>query len=84
MKLYRQEQALYDRLLGRGDVGFDVLSVHLGGTPERVNEVDNRGRWYAQSWVSRYIRRLNTRLAEHGMRVEPGEKRRTYRLVSQH
>ncbi len=69
-------------LLGRGDVEVTCLYAGLGGPQDRAERVDDRGRWYPQSWLSRYIKRLNERLEMRGLKVEPGEKKRTYRLVS--
>ena len=69
-------------LLGKGDVDVACLYAGLGGPQERAEQTDGRGRWYPQSWLTRYIRRLNQRLEARGMKVEPGEKKRTYRLVS--
>ncbi len=73
-------QSLFDLLIGRGDVEIGIIYAQLGGPQDRAKEIDDNGRWYAQSWVGTYISRLNRKLV--GMKVEPGALRGTYRLVA--
>lgn len=80
MKLARRQQELYDLLLSRGDVAIDTLYDCMGG-PEGRSTL-TRGRSYAQAWLGGYVTRLNRKLAGHDLKVEPGDLKRTYRLVS--
>jgi hypothetical protein len=66
-----QLQKLYDELFGQGDVPlvhlFEVLGLKDGRNPQQA--------------LGPYIVRLNRRLKNHRMRVEPGRMKKTYRLV---
>lgn len=70
-----QQQALLDRLLGRGDVPIPDLYGTL--REPRGDETVQ----YQQRWLGPYIHSLNKNLAERGLRVEPGALKNTYRLV---
>ncbi len=80
LRLTRRQQQLYDLLKRRGDVPFVDLFVMLGGRRDKAVLRDQRGRYYAQGWLSHPIARLNRRLEPFGEKIHPGEKRRTYRL----
>ena len=71
-KLPDQQQRLYDRLKGRGDVRIEELLKTIEVSPGRHNQ---------QQVLGSYITRLNRRLRNHGQAVKPGEVKRTYRLV---
>jgi hypothetical protein len=65
-----------------GDVHFKDIYRELGGNLDKVDQKDDRGRWYAQSWTSLYIRKLNRKLEPCGARIVPGRLRQTYCLTS--
>lgn len=76
IRLPRRQKALYDRLVGRGDVGiFDLYAAVTGRACAQPSR-------YAQTYISPYVRRLNRRLAAQGLKVEPGALKQTYRLVA--
>jgi hypothetical protein len=75
------QQALYDLLQRNGDVSFVDLYLAMGGDPERAQEVDQRGRHYAQCWLGSRLTRLNKRLKPTGQKVIPGRVKRTYCLA---
>lgn len=76
------QRKLYDTLSRSGDVSFVDLYLAAGGDPARQDEIDDKGRHYAQSWIGKYISRLNRVLAQQhaGKRVVKGRLRRTYCL----
>jgi len=76
---------LYRFLLGKGDVPVvDLYASMMPGLKDARERGERRfgGTLYAQAWIGAYIARLNKRLAAHGLRVEPGLVKRTYRLVA--
>ena len=74
VKLPEKQRAIFDALKGAGDVSVDILYEAISG-PERY--VEHRDR---QQWIGSYLTRINRRLRAHGLRVKPGERKRTYRL----
>lgn len=87
LKLSPRMADLYRLLLGKGDV--PVVELYASMMPGMKPDVARRkgrervhGTLYAQVWIGTYISRLNKRLATQGLRVEPGQIKRTYRLVS--
>lgn len=76
------QRKLYEMLSRSGDVSFVDLYLGLGGDPARQDEVDARGRHYAQSRIGRAMTGLNRALKGTGQRVVPGRLRRTYCLTS--
>lgn len=66
-----QLSKLFSELFGKGDVPFVHLCTVLG-----IKE----GRHHQQA-LGPYVVRLNRRLKLHKMRVEPGQMKKTYRLV---
>lgn len=72
---------LYEILQRNGDVHFRDLYLQLGFDPARADEVDAKGRFRAQSFVGKYIARLNRNLKGTGERVTTGRLRRTYCLT---
>ena len=77
MNLPRRQKELYSLLFGRGDVMIEDLYHDL-------TEREATGRAIAdmQRWLSPYITNLNRNLTDHGLKVEPGERKNTYRLVT--
>lgn len=76
------QKDLYDLLKRNGDTHFQDIYRTLGGPPGKIDERDTKGRWYAQSWVSTYIRKLNRHLRLVGQEIVPGRLRQTYVLTS--
>lgn len=74
VSLPTKQKAIFDALKGAGDVSVDVLYEAIAG-PDR--HVEHRAR---QQWIGSYLTRINRRLRSHGLRVKPGERKRTYRL----
>lgn len=74
------QRTLYEVLKRNGDVAFVDLYLAMGWDPARKDEVDDRGRHYAQSRIGRLISRLNKTLQGTGQRVTTGRLRRTYCL----
>lgn len=75
ISLPRRQRELYDLLLGRGDVPIEELHNVLRNSPP-VFSVQAM-----QRWLGPYIANLNRSLEPHGLRVEPGALKQTYRLV---
>ena len=79
MNLPRRQKQLYDLLLGRGDVLivdlFTAMKLHHYHTDAPlISDM--------QRWISPYVSNLNKNLADHGLKVEPGALKNTYRLVA--
>jgi len=70
-----RQRALFGSLKGCGDVHIDVLFAAVDGPAQRYVTPTMRRRW-----IGSYLTRLNRRLAGHGLAVQPGEMKRTYRL----
>lgn len=77
-------KTLHELMERSGDVSFVDIYLALGGDPSRKDERDHRGRYYAQSWISGYIQKLNRHLEKHGLKIAPGRIKRTYCLTSIH
>ncbi len=76
MNLPRRQMELYTLLLGRGDVPIEDLHNTLRNSPPVFNVQA------MQRWLGPYIANLNRNLEPHGLRVEPGALKQTYRLVA--
>jgi hypothetical protein len=78
MNLPRRQKQLYDLLLGRGDVSiadiFLALTERFATLGETTQSMQRR--------VTPYISALNKNLVDHGLKVEPGALKNTYRLVA--
>lgn len=66
-----QLQKFYDELFGKGDVPWAHLFKVLGLQEGRD----------LQQALGPYVVRINRRLRTQRMRVEPGQMKKTYRLV---
>lgn len=77
MNLPRRQKQLYDLLLGRGDVLIDDLMTGVWGTAQFQRTTQTQ-----QRYLGPYITALNRNLCEHGLKVEPGALKNTYRLVA--
>ena len=77
MNLPRRQKQLYALLLGRGDVMIETLYAAI---TDRA--IDGRAMADMQRWLGPYITNLNRNLVDHGLRVEPGALKNTYRLVA--
>ena len=75
MNLPRRQKELYDLLLGRGDVPIEDLHNTVR------NSADVFSVQAMQMWLGPYISNLNKSLEPHGLKVEPGALKQTYRLV---
>jgi hypothetical protein len=75
VNLPRRQQQLYDLLFGRGDVPISDLYA-------AITKPDCDNRRDMQQWLGSYITRMNRRLRSHGLKVEPGALKGTYRLVT--
>lgn len=90
MNLPRRQKQLYDLLLGRGDVLIMDLyhEMHSTRRPRNAEGMtavlvsDHEDVAAQQRWLTPYIALLNERLVDHGLRVEPGALKNTYRLVA--
>jgi hypothetical protein len=74
IRLPTKQKAIFEALRGAGDVPFDVLFQAIDG-PEHY-----RSNRQQQRWLGSYLTRLNRSLRDHGMVVQPGDLKRTYRL----
>lgn len=78
MNLPRRQKELYDRLFGRGDVLIvDLYEFMRDPRPDCSESIQDM-----QRYITPYIAMLNKNLADHGMKVEPGALKNTYRLVA--
>lgn len=69
-----RQRAIFERLRGAGDVSVCDLFDAIEG-PDRY-----RSNRQQQRWLGSYLTRLNRRLRDHGLVVQPGDLKRTYRL----
>lgn len=69
-----REKALYDALAHGQDVKIEVLFAAAGGPPDLP--------YNKQMWLGPYITKLNRRIKNHKLKVQPGVARGAYRLVS--
>lgn len=75
--LSEADQAIYDKLKSRTDVSLKIIYRAIyKDWPEK----DSPART-VQMAIGPYLARMNARLEPVGLRVGPGEKRRTYRLL---
>jgi len=78
IELPRRQRQLYELLFGKGDVSISQLYVAMRGfTGDGGIAVA-----FMQRHLSPYITLLNRSLAAHGMKVEPGALKNTYRLIA--
>ena len=76
-QLPRRQKQLYDILVGRGEVA--VLDIYRAMNPSDADHRDDP-RW-AHQWLGIYVSRANRKLAERGLRIQPGERKLTYTLA---
>lgn len=77
MNLPRRQKQLYDLLLGRGDVLIEDIYASMFSVPPPIDTMQMQ-----QRWLGPYVAALNKKLANDGLRVEPGALKNTYRLVA--
>ncbi len=77
MNLSDMQARLFNKLNGEGEVKISVLFRLIKKRWPEPHEI----RRIQQQAIGMAIWRANRKLEDHGLRIAPGEKRGTYRLI---